>query len=72
VILDASAIPRLDTTAADVLSDLVDELEANEVTLVLARTTHELRADLRRFGIADGRVPFVDSVAKAVTEFLAS
>ena len=27
VILDASAIPRIDTTAADVLHDLVGELE---------------------------------------------
>ena len=31
VILDASAIPRLDTTAADVVVDLVDELDAANV-----------------------------------------
>jgi anti-anti-sigma regulatory factor len=71
VILDASAIPRLDTTAADVVVDLVDELDAAEVELVLARASHRLRTDLHRFGLAEGRVAFVESVGVAVQEFLA-
>ena len=70
VILDASAIPRLDTTAADVVSDLVDELDAAGVELVLARASHRLRTDLYRFGLAEGRVTFVASVGGAVAAFL--
>ena len=70
VILDASAIPRLDTTAADVVVDLVDELDAAGVELVVARASHRLRTDLHRFGLPEGRVTFVDSVGDAVHAFL--
>ncbi len=72
VILDASAIPRLDTTAADVVGDLVDELDAQATRIVFARATHDLRADLARFGRVDERLTFADSVGAAVAGFLAA
>jgi sulfate permease, SulP family len=71
VILDASAIPRLDTTAADVVVDLVDELDGANVELIVARASHRLRTDVHRFGLAEGRVTFVESVGGAVQAFLA-
>ena len=69
VILDASAIPRIDTTAADVLHDLVGELRAAGVTFVVARATHGLRSDLERFGLLDAGVEVIDSVAEAADRF---
>jgi len=71
VILDASAIPRADTTAADVLRDLVAELELQGTTLVVARSRFVLRDDLERFGLLDGRVELVDTVGQGVALFLA-
>jgi sulfate permease, SulP family len=71
VILDASAIPRIDTTAAEVIRDLVDELERQGVTLVVARSTFNLRADLERFGLLDGRLEIVGSLTQGVTRFQA-
>ena len=66
VILDASAIPRVDTTAADVIHDLVDELAQQGITLVIARSAYNLRADLDRFGLLDGRIEIVASVTQGV------
>lgn len=71
VILDSSTIPRADTTAADVLRDLVAELELQGTTLVIARSRFVLRADLERFGLLDGRVALVDTVGQGVARFLA-
>jgi high affinity sulfate transporter 1 len=71
IILDASVIPRIDTTAADVIHDLVDELAAQGITLVIARSVYNLRADLERFGLLDGRVEIVGSVSQGVARFLA-
>ena len=67
--LDASAIPRIDTTAADVLHDLVGELEAAGVTFVVARATHGLRSNHERFGLLDVGVEVIDSVAEAADRF---
>ncbi len=73
VILDASAIPRIDTTAGDELHDLIAELGAEGVTLVFARATYELREDLRRFSLVstDGERTAVlaDTVGQAVARF---
>jgi high affinity sulfate transporter 1 len=71
IILDASVIPRIDTTAADVIHDLVDELAAKGITLVIARSAYNLRADLKRFGLLDGRTEIVGSLTQGVTRFLA-
>jgi len=69
VILDAAAMPRADTTAADVLHDLVDELALDGITLVVARASFQLRTDLERFGLVD-RVEYVDSISLRVARFL--
>jgi MFS superfamily sulfate permease-like transporter len=70
VILDAPAIPRTDTTAAEVLRDTVDELAEQGITFVIARSTFGLRTDLERFGLLDGRVELVNSVSQGVARFL--
>jgi SulP family sulfate permease len=73
VILDASAIPRIDTTAGDVLHDLLAELGAEGITLVVARTTHGLREDLQRFALvgtnSERTAVLADSVGHAVAQF---
>jgi MFS superfamily sulfate permease-like transporter len=68
VILDAAAMPRVDTTAADVLRDLVDELARDGTTIVMARASFDLRTDLERFGL-EGRIEFADSISHAVNSF---
>ena len=68
VILDAAAMPRVDTTAADVLRDLVDELAHDGTTVVIARASFDLRTDLQRFGL-QGRIKFADSISHAVNSF---
>jgi len=70
VILDAPAIPRIDTTAAEVLRDTADELAAQGVSLVVARASFSLRTDLGRFGLLDGHITLSDSVSHAVDRFL--
>jgi len=71
VILDAPAIPRVDTTAAEVLRDTADELAAQGISLVVARASFSLRTDLGRFGLLDGHITLSDSVSHAVDRFLA-
>jgi high affinity sulfate transporter 1 len=70
VILDAPAIPRTDTTAAEVLRDIADELEKQGIALVVARASFTFRTDLERFGLLDGYVTVADSVSQAVNRFL--
>ena len=53
VLVDASAISHLDTTAAAMLGDLLDRLETRGVSFELARTTSTLRDALRRTGLED-------------------
>jgi len=72
IILDASVIPRVDTTAADVIGDLVDELAQQGITLVIARSSHGLRTDLERFGLLDGRIEIAGSLTQGVNRFLAN
>ena len=69
VILDVSVIPRVDSTAADVLRNLVAELEQQGIALVIARSSFDLRADLERFGLLDGRIAVAPSIAHAVRGF---
>jgi high affinity sulfate transporter 1 len=70
VILDAPAIPRIDTTAAEVLRDIVNELKEREITFVIARSPFQLRTDLERFGLLDGGIVVVASVSQGVSRFL--
>ncbi len=51
VLVDASAISHLDTTAAAMLDDLLDRLEAAGVRLELARVRSSLDDALRRTGL---------------------
>jgi MFS superfamily sulfate permease-like transporter len=71
VILDAPAIPRTDTTAAEVLRDIAEELADDGITFVVARASFGFRSDLERFGLLDGHVTLADSVSQAVARFLA-
>ncbi len=52
-VVDASAITDLDYSAARSLRDLIDDLVRRQVTLVFARVTPFLRADLDRHGITE-------------------
>jgi high affinity sulfate transporter 1 len=69
VIIDAAVIPRVDTTAGDVLRDLVAELEHQGIEFVIARSSYDLRSDLERFGLLDGRIELAPSIALAVRNF---
>jgi SulP family sulfate permease len=53
VLVDASAISHLDTTAVAMLEDLLDRLDAAGVTFELARTTAALNDALSRTGLRD-------------------
>jgi len=53
VLVDASAIVHLDTTAAAMLEDLIDRLDAKGVTFELARTTATLNDALTRTGLRE-------------------
>jgi high affinity sulfate transporter 1 len=72
VILDAPAIPRTDTTAAEVIRDIVQELDEDGIPFVIARASYGLRTDLERFGLLDGRIELVGSVSQGVARFLAT
>jgi high affinity sulfate transporter 1 len=72
VILDAQAIPRTDTTAAEVLRDIAEELADHEIAFVIARASFGLRTDIERFGLLDGHIALADSVSQGVARFLAT
>jgi MFS superfamily sulfate permease-like transporter len=72
VILDAPAIPRTDTTAAEVLRDIAGELAAQGIVFVIARTSFGFRKDLERFGLLDRHITLADSVSQGVARFLAT
>jgi MFS superfamily sulfate permease-like transporter len=72
LLVHAGAVPHIDTTAADMLRGLIDELDEAGVTLAFARATTGLVHDLERNGITamvgDGR--FFDTVAAGVDDYL--
>lgn len=53
LVLDLEATSQLDTTSADVLGYLHDELEKRDVQLYLARVIHPVSSLLRRSGFLD-------------------
>jgi MFS superfamily sulfate permease-like transporter len=72
VILDAPAIPRTDTTAAEVLRAISEELADEGVAFVIARASFTFRTDIERFGLLDGHITLADSVSQGVAQFLAT
>lgn len=72
VLVDASPISHLDTTAAAMLDDLLDQLDGQGVSFELARVTATLEEPLRRSGLYDRLGPdrFHTSVHAGVEAFL--
>jgi SulP family sulfate permease len=72
VLLQASAISRVDTTAAAMLAELIEHLHANGVELSFARAITPLREDLQRNGIVAllGSDSFFASVSAGVADYL--
>jgi sulfate permease, SulP family len=51
LLIDAEAMPSLDTTAADMLDSLIGELDAQGICVAIARANAPLRATLERTGL---------------------
>ena len=51
--LNAEAIAEIDITAADMLVELFDELQARGITFAMARVKQDLYAQLRQSGLLD-------------------
>lgn len=68
IVLSLEATTRLDTTSADVLAHLVEELEDRGVSLYLARVLHRAKGVLERSGFVDqlGEDHFWHSISQAV------
>ena len=72
VIISAEPITDVDTTAATMLDELVDELEGESITLAFAELKDPIRAKLHRYG-AIGRIPderIFPTIGTAVTGYL--
>ncbi len=72
LLVHAGAVPHIDTTAAQMLRELIAELEQAGTTLAFARATTGLVHDLERNGIARlvGDDAFYDTVAAGVDAYL--
>jgi SulP family sulfate permease len=72
LLLHVGAVPHIDTTAAQMLRDLIGELDEAGVTLAFARATTGLVHDLERNGITRlvGDDGFFDTVAAGVDAYL--
>jgi SulP family sulfate permease len=68
LLLDAEAIPDIDTTAADTLKELHQELQENGILLAIARANKPLRETMRLTGLENliGVNNFYPSVRKGV------
>jgi sulfate permease, SulP family len=72
IVLDAAAIPTVDTSAADELSELVAGLRAKDVEVVLARSTGRLNGYLERMRRpGDAELPRYPTIASAVAAVVA-
>ena len=72
VVVAAEPITDVDTTAASMLDDLVEELDGREITLALAELKDPVRERLRRYGALE-RVPdahIFPTVGTAVSGYL--
>ena len=72
LLLHVGAVPRMDTTAAAMLKELIPELHEAGVELAFARATTGLIHDFERYGITRliGEDSFYDTVAAGVDAFL--
>jgi MFS superfamily sulfate permease-like transporter len=72
LLIHAGAVPHIDTTAADVLKDVIKEMDEAGATLAFARATTGLVHDLERNGITRlvGEDRFFDTVAAGVEAYL--
>jgi sulfate permease, SulP family len=72
LLLHVGAVPRMDTTAAAMLKELIPELREAGVELAFARATTGLIHDFERNGIEDlvDEDSFYDTVASGVDDFL--
>ena len=68
LVLDLEATTQLDTTSADVLAHLADELARRDVSLYLARVLHRVEAVLDRSGFVEvvGPEHFWHSISQCV------
>jgi SulP family sulfate permease len=71
LLLDAEAIPYIDTTAADTLKQIHQELQGKGITLAIARANKPLRETMRLTGLEDliGAKNFFPSIRSAVQAF---
>jgi SulP family sulfate permease len=71
LLLDAEAIPDIDTTAADTLKDIHQVLREKGITLGIARANKRLRETMQLTGLEDliGVSNFYPSVRTAVEAF---
>ena len=72
VVVAAEPITDVDTTAAAMLDELVDELEADGITLAFAELKDPVRAKIKRYGALAGVPPehVFPTVGTAVTGYL--
>jgi SulP family sulfate permease len=71
LLLDAEAIPDIDTTAADTLKDIHQELRQKGITLGIARANKPLRETMRLAGLEDliGASNFYPTIRTAIEAF---
>ena len=71
LLLDAEAIPDIDTTAADTLKEIYQELSGKGITLAIARANKPLRETLRLTGLENliGANNFYTSIRAGVQAF---
>jgi len=71
LLLDAEAIPDIDTTAADTLKEIHQELSGKGITLAIARANRPLRKTMQLTGLEDliGEENFYPSVRTGVDDF---
>ena len=72
MVVAAEPITDVDTTAAAMLDELVDELEADGITLAFAELKDPVRAKIKRYGALAGVPPehVFPTVGTAVTGYL--
>jgi SulP family sulfate permease len=70
-LIDAEAIPDIDTTAADTLKDIHQELSQKGITLGIARANTPLRETMRLAGLEDliGASNFYPTIRTAIEAY---
>jgi SulP family sulfate permease len=70
-LIDAEAIPDIDTTAADTLKEIYNELRGKGITLGIARANKPLRETMRLAGLEDliGASNFYPTIRTAIEAY---